>query len=276
MAISDKDFEFLKHHIVEFISNSFSKVSPLYLIKEISSLLDCERSKVKLAIQSLVFENEIEYTYSFGNSYLEISFNRPIEISKHVTLLPYFFPGIHEPDSVLVRLYNGISFGSGQHPTTRLSIRAIDFLIKDVSYFVHFNNTSALDIGTGNGILAITAILLGIQRALGIDKEQYSVKEAQDNVKLNGLDDIIEISDLSLNCIHDKFSLIVANLRMPTLVEFFPHITNIIDENGAIVISGLRNSEVGSIIDLYSQNNFFLKWRASEKDWSCIILVKNL
>jgi len=122
-----------------------------------------------------------------------------------------------ENDDVVVKINPGASFGNGQHPTSRLAVRAIEYLLKETELLPTGGETSLLDVGTGTGILAITALRFGITTGVGIDVDPCARREAMENAEENCLKDRFQIRKLDLAEIQNRFDLILANLRSPTL-----------------------------------------------------------
>jgi len=133
---------------------------------------------------------------------------------------------------------------------------------------------SVLDIGTGSGILAIAAVCLGVKKGLGIDIDPCAIAEAADNIILNNLENRIVISDRKIDCIDQAFSMVIANLRYPSLKNFYPQISKLTDTGGWVVLSGFRPHERDDLMDLYTAKYFKWFWTADELDWSAAILKK--
>jgi len=156
-----------------------------------------------------------------------------------------------------------------------LAVRSIEKLFETEQFINGSQKTSALDIGTGSGILAIASVLLGIQRATGTDIESCARKEAKENVELNGLSGRIDISDQELDEIDGMFSLITANLRYPTLMTIHPHIKRLTIPESAIVLSGIKADEIERICTMYSYSNGFqLMWHEEEAGWACVVFIR--
>ena len=81
-------------------------------------------------------------------------------------------------------LHAGLAFGTGDHPTTRLCLRWLRRLQREGA----LSGTSVMDYGTGSGVLAVAALLMGAGRAAGTDVEPLAVKAARANARLNGVD----------------------------------------------------------------------------------------
>jgi ribosomal protein L11 methyltransferase len=212
----------------------------------------------------------------YGRTFVVKSFNRPVRVSKSVVLKPSGVMYAKEnPEDIVISLKHGASFGTGQHPTTRLSILGIEYVLTDMKIFSGRGNTCALDIGTGTGVLAISSVMMGIDGAIGTDIDPCAIKEAKDNVRENGMEDKIEITDIPVDAIDRKFSLITANLRFPTLINISSCVGKILEVNGAAVFSGIKSDEVKKIRKAYTSLDFECKRVETEKDWSCVVFIKN-
>jgi ribosomal protein L11 methyltransferase len=173
---------------------------------------------------------------------------------------------------VVVMLRPGASFGIGQHPTTRLAIQGIEYAIKTRD--CDGVSATMLDIGTGSGVLAITALKLGIDRAVGTDMDPCAITEAGENAKINGLSQRFTIMDMPAEEINGQFNLIAANLRYPTLARLCPYIASHIPENGTAILSGIREEEAEEIKSIYAKLNLECRWEAIENKWAGLVLVK--
>ena len=253
---------------------SREKLTPQELEKRLLQQLAVSRTAVKKALRHLVAARELTYTYQYGCSFIEKAFNRPVRISKQVVLKP---PDVHytsEPDEVVVTIQPGAAFGNGEHPTTRLAIRGIEQALSRKEFWPNKNHLQALDIGTGSGVLAITAVLLGAKKVVGLDVEPLARTEAFQNVQLNTLENYIEIHDWNVIDIDMKFDLIMANLRYPTLKRLGPHLAAITQAGGSVVVSGVKAEEVDSLLNRYKEMNLECTWQAVEKEWVGLIFER--
>ncbi|MBU4185145.1 MAG: 50S ribosomal protein L11 methyltransferase, partial [Proteobacteria bacterium] len=161
------DKKAIKKELLDIIENSRRKVTPGELEKALSRKYSLERKEIRSLIRGLVTENFLAYTSHYGRTFIEKSFNKAVRISKHVILKP---PGVnykYREDDVVIEICQGVSFGDGQHPTTRLAIKGIEYALNKTDLLKGKDKTSVLDIGTGSGVLGITALLLGIKNAVG-------------------------------------------------------------------------------------------------------------
>jgi ribosomal protein L11 methyltransferase len=267
------DSRAIRQKVFETVSESNKKLTYGELEKRLSQKFAVHKKALKTAISELVADRQLIYTYNLGCSFLEKSFNKPTRISKRVILKP---PGMHYPPEsgdVVIDIAQGASFGSGEHPTTRLAVRGIEAALSEKNRFLKTKHTRALDIGTGSGILAITAVSLGINKALAIDIDACSRSEAKKNVRLNNMEDQIQILDRNIEEINEKFYLITANLRYPTLVRLCSHISKVTEQPGMVVVSGIKTHEVTDILNSYTRKGFGCAWKAVEKDWVGLVFV---
>lgn len=268
------DKKAIKKELLDIIENSRRKITPGELGKALSKKYSLKRKKIKSAIRDLVTENFLAYTCHYGRTFIEKSFNKPVRISNHVILKPPGFNYQAKADDVVIEMWQGVSFGNGRHPTTRLAIRGIEYALNKTNLLKAKDKTSVLDIGTGSGVLGITALLLGIKNAVGVDIDPCSIKEARDNAKINKLEDKFAIKNISLEDLNTKFTLITANLRYPTLMNIYHRLVKMTEPGGSIVFSGIKSDEAISVVDLYTEKYFECTWKESEKDWASLVLLK--
>ena len=166
-----------------------------------------------------------------------------------------------------------MAFGTGHHATTRLCVVALQML--------NLSGTLALDVGTGSGVLAIAARLLGADGALGIDNDPDAVRSARENLELNpGVDHVrFELGDLLSPRSSEKSGLYVsrgleplrpadvvtANLTGALLCRAAPALANAFAPGGALIVSGLLAEERDEVIAAFHQLD--LVWEMEEEGW---------
>jgi ribosomal protein L11 methyltransferase len=268
----NKDHRIIRRNVLAMVEESGCRLTPGELRKRLLEKIFVDENALKTAISDLVLSRELKYTYQFGCSFLEKSYEKPTRVSKRVVLKPPDM--VYEPESfdIVIDILKGASFGFGDHPTTRLAIQGMEAALSQIYSIPEADNSRALDIGTGSGVLAIAAVLLGIQHAVGIDIDSCARSEAQENVKLNGLDHRINILDTGLEDLKETYFLITANLRYPTLMQLCPHIAGIMQKEGAVVVSGIKNDEAEDLLESFARSGFQCTWKADEKGWAGMVL----
>jgi ribosomal protein L11 methyltransferase len=143
-------------------------------------------------------------------------------------------------EELKIILNPGVVFGTSLHPTTRESLLALlEIPDKLLSYRV-------LDLGTGTGILAIGAALLGAKRVLAIDNNPLAVKTATLNVKLNGLEQGIEVREaLAEDIIDTPSDLLIANIHYDIIRKLLKKRGFI--EKKYFILSGLMRGQARDI-----------------------------
>jgi len=268
------DIKTISKAILETVSSSREKITPIALEKRASEKYALGKKQIKLVIQSLIAGGELIYTYQYGSTFLEKSFNRPVRISKHVVIKPPEKSFESKPGDVVINLIQGASFGTGQHPTTRLAMKGIDYAQKEFGHFKENKKTCLLDVGTGSGILVIAAVLMGIKKGVGIDIDPCAIAEARENIKINGLEHRIDICDRAFEKIDRVFSIVTANLRYPTIKSLLPYMYETVHTKGLIVLSGIKTDEIKDLLDIYKEKNFLCRWKENEQDWVGVVFEK--
>ena len=260
--------------VIATIVSSPTKITPSALERHLSEKYGLNKRQIRNLIRDLVFSGELTYTYEFGSTFLERSFSKPVRISRYVVLAPPDHPYRAKPNDVVVRLKPGAAFGIGRHPSTRLAIKGIEFVLLSEQAVDRQPDRTVLDIGTGSGVLILAAVLGGMDRGLGIDIDSCARVEAVANVKINGLEDRIMISGQSLETINQRFSMVLANLRYPSLIKFFARLAEVTDTGAALVLSGLKGDEVDDVLKIYTKSCFECMWTVNELDWAGVVLQK--
>jgi len=268
------DIRSASHAAFKMIADSRKKITPLILKQFLSQTFQLNRQEIKTIIQTLVDSQEVTYTYQYGTTFLEISFNKPMRISDRITLSPPECAIIPQPGEIVAKIRPGASFGAGQHPTTQLALRGLDCALQHQTDLARTNTSCMLDIGVGSGVLAIAGVKLGMKKALGIDIDPCARFEARANVCLNRLENYIEIGDHKLENIRQRYFLITANLRYPTLMRLCAILSEITLDNGFIVLSGVKTDERDKLLETYQAGGFVCIWEKNNKNWVGVVFKK--
>ena len=260
--------------ILKTVSGSQKKLTPIALEKIASKKYALEKKQVKSILQDLIARRELTYSYQYGSTFIEKAFNRPVRISKHVVIKPLQNSFKPNPKDVVINLNQGASFGTGEHPTTRLAVRGIEYVLKECDDFQGSEKSCLLDVGTGSGILVIAAVLLGVKKGMGIDTDPCSIAEAKENIKINGLEHRIDICDRDFEKIDRVFSMITANLRYPTIKRLLPYMYKTVHKNGFVILSGVKTDEIRDLLDIYQEKGFLCTWKENEQDWAGAVFEK--
>jgi ribosomal protein L11 methyltransferase len=269
-----RDASTIRKDVIAMMVSAAAKLTPATLQKILGEKYGYGKKQIKTLIRDLISSGEITYTYEYGSTFLERSFNKPVRISKHVVLTPPGHQYDSKPTDAVIQIKPGASFGGGQHPSTRLAVRGIEYTLRDLQPIIFEPHHPVLDIGTGSGVLIITAVRFGMHKGLGIDIDPCARVEAVENVKLNGMQQQIKISDQTVDCIHQRFGMIIANLRYPSLKKLFPLLTAMSLPAVVWVFSGIRESESEHLKTMVTTKEFKCLWTETEQDWVGIVFQK--
>lgn len=242
--------------------------------KAVTRSAGVDKKRVRLAIRDLVGLGELSYTYVYGTSFLGRSFEKPLQISKRIVIKPPQTSYETRPGEVVVNIAGGAAFGDGAHPTTCLALRALDFIMGDSHYARRGICLTGLDVGTGTGILAIALARLGVQKVVATDIDPCALSEATHNVFLNGLCEQVTITSTPFEELATSFSVILANLASPTLRRFSSLLSEKLEEDGILIISGFKESASKDLTKAYAEHSFWLIKEEIERQWACLTLCK--
>ena len=164
---------------------------------------------------------------------------RPTRIGERIVVKPGWEEYETEPEDLVIEMDPGMAFGSGLHETTSLCIKAMEKYIPQLQKAL--SGIKVLDVGTGTGILAIAAALLGAAGCLGIDIDDEAVRVASENVEKNGLGDAIAIAkgDLTEGIGGFEPDIIVANLMADLVIKLSPAAAKHLRPGGIYITSGI-------------------------------------
>lgn len=243
----------IKKSICALFKNSYIRLTPSNLQQILCrSRPEFSPRAVRSAIKDLVSEGALLFTHHFNISHLEMNVCRPLRVSPRIVLLPEghtFIPD--DEDTQVIRMLHGSAFGVGDHPTTRLALRAVDSVMKCTMAKRVTSAIRALDIGTGSGVLAMAAVKLGAEEVVAVDIDHLALHEARSNIRLNAMEQKIAVSGDPLEkLIGTQFDLILANLRPPTLKQILPLVEELSSNNCLWVLSGFRQEDLEAVVFL--------------------------
>ncbi len=157
------------------------------------------------------------------------------------------------------------AFGTGHHPTTR----GVLTLLEAECSKRHFH--TALDLGTGSGVLAIAMKLFGVEHVVGIDNDPVALDSARHNAALNRLDREIRFSLAPLASMRRRFEMIAANITAGALVELSSKLKQLLARDGRLILSGVLASEVRPLMARYRPELRCVSSRI-ERGWATLVL----
>ncbi len=265
----------LKDLIVSHIRQALRRYTPIDLARTLSAQYNIPVKLVRRSIKALLEENRLVYTHLLGHSFLEISYRRPVDVGGGVILAPADAACQPAPGQVWIRIAPGAAFGMGDHATTRLALQLMSWSIGEQNFLGDVTNARALDIGTGSGVLAIGACRMGFGKAVGTDLDACARVEAAENARLNELGNRVQILVADLNLLSGSFSLILANLRYPTLTALRDQILELAAPQALLILSGFREHELPGLLAAYASDRVVHLRTQVENAWAGIAMLKS-
>jgi ribosomal protein L11 methyltransferase len=172
----------------------------------------------------------------------------------------------------VVVLDPGLSFGTGQHPTTRFCLEQVVACRKPGQV------QSFLDIGTGSGILAIAAAKLGFRPVEGFDFDEAAVRIAQENAARNGVTGLLRLIRRDLTRSPKRsgrnYDVICANLIADLLIAERMRILNRLNAGGTLVLAGVLQSQFTAVWRAYQSSGLKLAARQAGNEWESGAFVR--
>jgi ribosomal protein L11 methyltransferase len=165
-------------------------------------------------------------------------------VGRRLVICPTWIDYAPRAEEVVIRLDPGMAFGTGQHPTTRLCLEALESRLRP--------GQEALDVGTGSGVLAVAAALLGAARVVALDVDPVAVGVARQNVALNGVEGRVQVVEGSLGAPGPlpgvgaaRFDIVLANLSSVGISDMAPALARALAPGGVLIASGVGDDSVG-------------------------------
>lgn len=191
---------------------------------------------------------------------------QPIEVGEKFVIKPTW-KEYHKSDKIIIQIDPKMAFGTGHHETTRLMLKAIEKYLRQ--------GCKVLDVGTGSGILAIAAIKLGAETAIGVDNDHWAYENAIENAELNNVKERFKVILGSIDDVNDTdFDLILANINKNAAINMMEKFYNKLKDNGLLIISGYLDFEQGIIEEYLQMHNFEIIDILKENEWNATISRK--
>lgn len=191
----------------------------------------------------------------------------PIPMTDNLTVIPDWSDYSPREGEHIIRIEPGIAFGTGDHPTTRLAIQAMSQHLTPKS--------TVFDVGTGSGIIALSAGALGAQSVTAFDLDETATTNAQHHVDMNQLGSVVQVQTNNLlEGISATASIIVANIITPILLRLLEDAYRCLEPKGVFIMSGIQEGEEQELINAARAIGFVNLSITTENNWVCIICHK--
>ncbi len=253
MELDFEGFEQLEEHLVAFIpSQRFSDSSR----EQIETLLAAWPGECRIETEQVVQEEN-------WNAAWEETI-QPQAIGRFL-VRPTWARVEPSPGQILLEIDPKMAFGTGYHATTRLMLELLPDLKPE--------GKRVLDAGTGTGILAIAAAKLGAGQVFGFDIDEWSERNATENVWLNGVNHQVTVAlgDESVIPEGSRFDLILANINRNVLLELLPLFSRLLEPGGRVALSGLLRTDRDIILKRAEQSGLHLMEEEGMEEWVALV-----
>jgi ribosomal protein L11 methyltransferase len=190
---------------------------------------------------------------------------KPIEIGRALLVKPGWRRQHPRPGQEVVILDPGLSFGTGNHPTTAFCLSQV------VACRKTGQSRSFLDMGTGSGILAIAAAKLGYHPIAAFDYDCTAIRVARANARQNGVQKMVQFRRLDLTqatvASFSAYELVCANLETPLLIEQAPRIRRCLKPGGTLVLAGILATQFEAVERAYAGLGLECIIARTENEW---------
>ncbi len=191
-------------------------------------------------------------------------------VSRRIIVRPSWESYTAAPGDCVITLDPGMSFGTGQHETTRGCLRFLDMLTDgpDVKSF--------LDLGCGSGILAIAAALLGCQPVAALDIDPEAVTSTLANRRVNACTETVSVrlGDVATPGGGPDFDIVAANILAPVLIEHAMGIAHRVTPGGHLLLAGILTGQYPAVRDAYLPLGFDEIGTINDGEWTSIHLCR--
>ncbi|MBL7048241.1 MAG: 50S ribosomal protein L11 methyltransferase [Nitrospira sp.] len=190
---------------------------------------------------------------------------KAMDVGRGLTIVP---PWLQAPSGrISLIIDSGRAFGTGHHETTRLCLK----LIEDIAAA---GALSLLDVGTGSGILAVGAALLGIKTVTAVDNDPDAVEAVRINLDINKVDNV-EILEGTISNVEGTYDAVVANLISDTLVAIAGELAARLNPGGTALLSGMIEGQEKGVLKAAEDAGLSLLEVIHEGKWVTLIVSKD-
>ena len=234
----------------------------------------------KIAVIKEKIRNLTEFGLSIGSGTVELSnvnqedwesawkqYFKPVHVTDRIVVKPEWEEYSPQEGEIVIEIDPGMAFGTGTHETTSMCINQIEKNLKE--------GDRVIDIGSGSGILSMAAVLLGAEKATGVDLDPVAVRVALENVELNNLQDKIDILHGNLtDVIREKADIVVANIMADIILMLLEDVREFIKDDGLFISSGIIQEKRAAVEARLLEKNFSIVEVETKGEWCAITAQK--
>ena len=197
---------------------------------------------------------------------------KPMRVGRRLVILPTWEEApLKRDDDITLLIDPGMAFGTGGHETTRLCLEILENIMDNMPLML---TPSALDLGTGSGILAIAAVKLGAGRVCALDTDPQAIEVARENFVLNDVADQIECGATPIEAFAGTFDVILANILAEELARLAPYLIDHLKIGGFLVLSGILAEKESLVFKAFLANDLEYIETRSNGEWVAMLYKK--
>ena len=195
-----------------------------------------------------------------------------VEVGEKLIVLPYWLADSDESGRTPVILDPGLTFGTGAHPSTQMVMEAMEQRLAPGSH--------CLDLGSGSGILSITALRLGAASATGVDIDPKAEDIARENAAYNGFSapeftactgDVTADKRLMDRLNTQNYHMVLVNIVADVIIHLAPTLPAFLQKNSILICSGILDKRLNDVTAALEQAGLSIIETKSKEDWRCVI-----
>jgi ribosomal protein L11 methyltransferase len=234
--------------------------------KTFISLAEFEEQQLKNELDIIFNKHSLKYSKSIikeqnWNAIWESNFD-PVRVGDFVGIRAYFHPPFTPPVKFDIAITPKMSFGTGHHATTNTVIQLMEE--------IDFTHKSVYDFGTGTGILAILAELLGASDILAVDNDDWCIENAEENCA-NNQSKFIKVQKVETAAQNRSFDIILANVNRHIIEANMLALTQSAKKGSILVLSGLLIEDQQDMINLATQHGWNYKKNLPLNGWISLL-----
>ena len=198
-----------------------------------------------------------------------------VEVGENLVVLPYWMAESDESGRLPVILDPGLTFGTGAHPSTQMVMEAMEERV--------IPGNHCLDLGSGSGILSVTALRLGAQSATGVDIDPKAEDIARENASYNGFSspaftactgDVTADKRLMTRLKSQSYDMVLVNIVADVIIHLAPVLPGFLENHSTLICSGILDTRLADVTAALKNAGLSIVETKSKEDWRCVIAKK--